>query len=153
MTYLGIDYGEKRIGLATGDDEVRLAVPIAAAVQSTVEARLEQIAAEIERRRVGALVIGYPYNMNGTVGFKAKEVDAFIAELEHRFGLPVHRTDERLTSQAAEAQMAATRPRATRKKQSVKARQQERRSGNLDSRAAALILQDYLDAGAIPLHE
>ncbi|MGE9296600.1 MAG: Holliday junction resolvase RuvX [Puniceicoccales bacterium] len=153
MTYLGIDYGEKRIGLSTGDDDVRLAVPIPAAVQATAEARLTQIAEEIKRRRVGALVVGYPYNMDGTVGFKAKEVDAFIAKLEERFGLPVHRTDERLTSQAAEAQMAQTKPKNTRKKQSVKAKQQERRSGNLDSRAAALILQDYLDAGVIPLPE
>lgn len=151
MNYLGIDYGEKRIGLSSGDDDIRLAVPIAAAVESTKQARMDHIAQEIERRRVSALVVGYPFNMDGSVGFKAKEVDAFIAELEARFQLPVHRTDERLTSQAAEAQMHATKPQKTRKKKSVKAKQQERRSGELDSRAATLILQDYLDGGAMPL--
>ncbi|MEO0795072.1 MAG: Holliday junction resolvase RuvX [Verrucomicrobiota bacterium] len=152
MNYLGIDYGEKRIGLATGDDEVRLAAPIPAAVQPTSDARFEQISEEIKRRRIGALVVGYPYNMDGTIGFKAKEVDGFIAELEKRFALPIHRTDERLTSQVAESQMAETRRGKSRSKQSIKAKQQERRSGNLDSRAAALILQDYLDGGVVPLY-
>jgi len=151
MNYLGIDYGEKRIGLSSGDDDVRLAVPIPAAVEPTKEARLAHIAREIERRRIGALVVGYPFNMDGSVGFKAKEVDAFIAELEAKFGLPIHRTDERLTSQAAEAQMREAAPKNTRKKKSVKAKQQERRSGALDSRAATLILQDWLDGGVAPL--
>lgn len=151
MNYLGIDYGEKRIGLSSGDDDIRLAVPIPAAVEPTKEARMEHIAKEIERRRIGALVVGYPFNMDGSVGFKAKEVDAFIAALELRFSLPVHRTDERLTSQAAESQMRMGKPQKTRKKQSIKAKQEERRSGELDSRAATLILQDYLDGGAAPL--
>lgn len=147
MNYLGIDYGEKRIGLSTGDDDVRLAVPVPAAVEPTREARMAHIGREIEQRRIGALVVGYPFNMDGSVGFKAKEVDAFIAELEAKFGLPVHRTDERLTSQAAESQMRTNKPQKSRSKKSVKAKQQERRSGNLDSRAAALILQDFLDGG------
>ncbi|GHB94913.1 Holliday junction resolvase RuvX [Cerasicoccus arenae] len=151
MNYLGIDYGEKRIGLSTGDDDVRLAVPIPAAVEPTREARVAHIAKEIQQRRIGSLVVGYPYNMDGSVGFKAKEVDAFIAELEAKFGLPIHRTDERLTSQAAEAQMRSNKPKKSRSKVSVKAKQEERRSGNLDSRAAALILQDYLDGGITPL--
>ncbi|WP_309400301.1 Holliday junction resolvase RuvX [Cerasicoccus maritimus] len=151
MNYLGIDYGEKRIGLSAGDDEVCLAVPIPAAVEPTKEARMVHIAQEIKQRRIGALVVGYPYNMDGSVGFKAKEVDAFIGELEAKFGLPIHRTDERLTSQAAEAQMRTNKPKKSRSKKSVKAKQEERRSGNLDSRAAALILQDYLDGGMAPL--
>ena len=82
MNYLGIDYGEKRIGLSTGDDDVRLAVPVPAAVEPTREARLAHIEREIQQRRIGELVVGYPFNMDGSVGFKAKEVDAFIAELE-----------------------------------------------------------------------
>ncbi|WP_309382392.1 Holliday junction resolvase RuvX [Cerasicoccus frondis] len=151
MNFLGIDYGEKRIGLSAGDDDVRLAVPIPAAVEPMKEARLAHIAQEIKQRRIGALVVGYPYNMDGSVGFKAQEVDAFIQQLESKFGLPVYRTDERLTSQAAESQMRANKPAKSRSKKSIKAKQQERRSGNLDSRAAALILQDYLDGGMAPL--
>lgn len=146
MNYLGIDYGEKRVGLSAGDDELRLATPIPAAAESAPEARWAHLENEVARRRVGALVVGYPYNMDGSIGFKAKEVDAFIAELETRFGLPVHRVDERLTSRDAEARMNEARPAKGRSQRSVRAKQKERRSGELDSRAATLILQDYLDA-------
>jgi putative Holliday junction resolvase len=150
MRTLGIDYGEKRIGLAYGD-ELGLAVPLAAAVESSVEARLAHIAEEIKRRRIEALVVGYPYNMDGTIGFKAKEVDAFIAVLEARFGLPVHRTDERLTSHQAAGELAQARGRSKRSRGNVARQKAERASGVLDSRAAALLLQDYLDGESGPL--
>ncbi len=146
MHYLGIDYGEKRIGLSFGDDELALAYPLPAAVDPDREKRWQHIAAVISQRRVDELVVGYPYNMDGSIGFKAKEVDAFIVELEKRFGLPVHRSDERLTSRAAAEGMAGLRPKGRKKKISPRDRQKRRQSGELDSRAAALILQDYLDS-------
>lgn len=147
MNYLGIDYGEKRIGLSCGDSDVRLAVPVAAAVEPAFTARMEHIAEEIRTRRIGELVVGYPYNMDGSVGFKAKEVDAFIEKLVAQFALPVHRTDERLTSSDAQARMnEAARGNRSRGKQSIRAKLAERKSGVLDSRAATLILQDYLDS-------
>lgn len=136
MSYLGIDYGERRIGLAHGD-ELGIAVPIAAAVDPSPEKRLEQIDAVIKERRVKALVVGYPYNMDGSIGFKAKEVDAFIDLLEKRTGLPIHRVDERLTSH--EVEIAFRGDRRYRKKS-----RELRAAGDTDSRAAALILQDYL---------
>ncbi len=130
--FLGIDYGEKRIGLAFGDD-LGLASPLPAAVDKTKAARLECIQKHIRERRVTAIVIGYPYNMDGSVGFKAREVDHFVEILQKRFGLPVHRVDERLTSFEAETRLKS-------KKKAV-----SRRSGEVDSLAAALILQDFLD--------
>ena len=133
MNYLGIDWGEKRIGLAGGDDLLGVASPLPAAVQPNKKARLQHIERCILQRSVEALVVGYPLNMNGTRGFKAEEVDAFITEIEKRFRLPVYRVDERLSSQAAEAGMRAIGKKA------------DRQSGELDSRAAALILQDFLD--------
>ncbi len=139
MQWLGIDYGEKRVGLASGD-ELGIAVPLPAAVGPDHETRMARIAEEIRRRRVAELVVGYPYNMDGTVSAKAREVDGFIAELERRFGLPVHRVDERLTSYAAEEQIRAAGHRPKRKDI-----RRHRRSGEVDSRAAALILQDFLD--------
>lgn len=147
MNYLGIDYGEKRIGLAVGDDEIRLAVPIAAANQPGGEARWAHLRQEVERRRIGHLVVGYPYHMHGAVSAKCLEVDAFIGELEKAFGLPVSRVDERLTSQIAAQSVPGVKSKGRSPKQ-VKA---ERRRGDLDSRAAAIILQDYLDALA-PSH-
>lgn len=132
MRYLGIDWGEKRIGLAYAD-EVGVAVPLPAAVASTKKGRMRQIEAAIEERCIEQLVVGYPLNMNGSVGFKAKEVDVFIAELEKRFRLPVHRIDERLSSHAVEQGLKGSR------------KKPDRKSGEIDSRAAALILQDFVE--------
>ena len=71
--------------------------------------------------------------MDGTVGFKAKEVDAFAARLRAEVKLPVHLVDERLTSYEAESTIAKSK------------RRDVRASGIIDSRAATLILQDYLN--------
>lgn len=131
MNYLGIDWGEKRIGLAFAD-EVGVALPLPAATAASKKERMRQIETVLRERRVDALVVGYPLNMNGTVGFKAREVDAFIAELEARFRLPVHRVDERLSSHSVEQGYRGLK-------------KPDRRSGEIDSRAAALILQDFVE--------
>ena len=133
MRCLGIDYGEKRIGLAWGD-ELGVATPLPAATEADFEARMEHIAGLVAQRRVSDLVVGYPYNMDGSVGFKAQEVDAFIAKLEERFGLPVHRIDERLTSHSVEQGLGL----------SGKKERALRKTGAVDSGAATLILQDWL---------
>lgn len=145
VNLLGIDYGHKRIGLAYADTTLGVAVPIPAAVQPTLEARLAQIADEIKMRRIHKIVVGYPYNMDGSVGDKAREVDGFIAEIEKRFGLPVDRTDERLSSYQAEQDFFAM---SSKTKKSVAARQKHRRSGDIDSRACSLFLQEYLETSA-----
>lgn len=142
MRYLGVDFGAKRWGLSHGD-ELGLALPLAAAIAPTAAERFAQLEREIITRKITEIVVGYPYNMDGTAGPKAREVDAFIAELEKKFKLPVHRSDERLTSHQAEAdirQGKAKRPRTP------AAHKAARATGEVDSRAAALILQDFLDA-------
>ena len=131
MNYLGIDYGEKRIGLSFGD-ELGLAVPLAAAAQKTKKERLAYIGKMIEQRNVTDLVVGYPLNMDGSAGFKAREVDAFVELLDNRFGLPVHRADERLSTHQAQSDLKKTSKKTNRK------------SGEIDSRAATVILQDFL---------
>ena len=132
MNCLGIDWGEKRIGLSFGD-ALGLAVPISAAVEATEDARFEHIQSVIADREIKRLVVGMPYNMNGSTGFKAKEVLVFIEKLKTRFDLPISTVDERLTSHQIEQQLKAQN------------RKFDRRSGEVDSRAASLILQDYLD--------
>ncbi|MCB1119999.1 MAG: Holliday junction resolvase RuvX [Verrucomicrobiae bacterium] len=132
MNYLGIDYGEKRIGLSFGDS-LGLAVPIAAAVEKTEEERLDHILEVIEKRRIERLVVGMPFNMDGSTGFKAREVEDFISRLRGKFSLPIDTVDERLTSHQVEQQIKGQK------------RKVDRRSGEIDSRAASLILQDYLD--------
>tara|TARA_Y200000002_G_C22688247_1_gene666917 strand:- start:7273 stop:7704 length:432 start_codon:yes stop_codon:yes gene_type:complete len=129
---LGIDWGEKRIGLAFADS-IGVALPVDAAVSTSKRKRFMQIENLIKERSINELVVGYPLNMNGSVGFKAKEVDLFIAELERRFSLPVHRVDERLSSHSVEQGLKFQK------------RKPSRQSGEIDSRAAALILQDFIE--------
>lgn len=146
MNLLGIDYGHKRIGLAYADSTLGVAVPIQAAVETTPEARFSQIEKEIKARKIEKIIVGYPYNMDGTIGDKAREVDEFIAELEKRFQLPVDRTDERLSSFQAEQDFFAM---SSKSKKSVAARKKHRRSGDIDSRACAIFLQEYIDTNKL----
>ena len=101
VNILGIDYGHKRVGLSYADTTLGVAVPIDAAVESTAEARMSHIERVIKERRINKIIIGYPFNMDGTIGDKAREVDAYIKELE-KFGLEIERVDERLSSFQAE---------------------------------------------------
>lgn len=146
MNILGVDYGHKRIGLAFADTDIGVAVPIRAANEPTAEAREARILAEIAKRRIGRVVVGYPLNMDGSVSDKAREVDAFIAKMSVRAEVEFVRVDERLSSYQAECDMAAFSPKKTR---TVAARKKNRRTGEVDSRASALFLQEYLDTGEI----
>ncbi|MCX6938329.1 MAG: Holliday junction resolvase RuvX [Verrucomicrobia bacterium] len=132
MRFLGIDYGTRRIGLA-GGDELGIATPLPALVVADLAGRRRALAEVIRQRRIDEIVLGYPLNMDGSAGFKAKEMEALAAELRAEFGLPVHLLDERLTSHMAEQGMNQKQLREIRAK------------GIVDSRAAAVILQDYLD--------
>lgn len=132
MRCIGVDYGERRIGVAYGD-EIGVATPLPAIVAPTEAERIRGLVDLAVQRRATDFVFGYPYNMDGTVGFKAKEVDAFVQKLLKEISLPVHRLDERLTSVEAAKAFPGGR------------NDELRRSGRIDSVAASLILQDYLD--------
>jgi len=132
MRILGIDYGARRIGLSYGDD-LGVATPLPALTEADATKRWASLVAVVKQRRATDLVLGHPLNMDDTVGFKAKEVEAFAARLRAEFGLPVHLVDERLTSFEAEATIAKSK------------RREVRASGIIDSRAATIILQDFLN--------
>ncbi|MBP7140516.1 MAG: Holliday junction resolvase RuvX [Opitutaceae bacterium] len=132
MRCLGIDYGAKRVGLSFGD-ELGVATPLPAIVEADERQRWKILVETIRRRQVTDLVIGWPLNMDDSVGPKAREVEAFAAKLKGEVNLPVHLIDERLTSDVAEASIPKARRRGL------------RASGIVDSRAATLILQDFLD--------
>lgn len=142
--YLAIDYGSRRIGLAHGD-ELGIAMPVPAAAEASEEERLEHIAREIRIRRITKLIVGYPVNMDGSHGYKTREVDDFIAILENRFALPVIRVDETLSSYEAESHMSAKRKGGN----NARARQAHRKTGEIDSRAATVILQDYFNSSGV----
>jgi putative Holliday junction resolvase len=132
MHCLGIDYGTRRVGLAYGD-ELGLATPLPALVDADADKRWQGLLETIRRRGITDLVLGYPYNMDDSVGFKAKEVEAFAQRLREHTGLPVHFVDERLTSHEAESSIPSHK------------RRELRASGIVDSRSAAIILQDFLN--------
>jgi putative Holliday junction resolvase len=132
MRYLGIDYGARRIGLSYGD-ELGVATPLPALTQADQAKRWTALLAVIAQRRITDLVVGYPLNMDETAGFKAKEVENFATRLRSELKLPVHLVDERLTSYEAESTIAKAN------------RREVRASGIIDSRAATIILQDFLN--------
>ncbi len=132
MQAIGIDYGERRIGLSYGD-EIGVATPLKPAIEKSEAERIAHIARVAKERNATDLVIGYPYNMDGSAGFKAKEVDVFIEKVGALIDLPTHRIDERLTSVEASKGFRSGRD------------DNLRRSGKLDSAAATIILQDFLN--------
>jgi len=141
MRYLGLDYGTRRIGMAYGDD-LGVATPQPALTAADPSKRWAELASFVKVRGVTDIVLGHPINMDGTSGPKAVEVEAFARKLGSELGIPVHLVDERLTSHEAEETIAPA------KRRSVRA------CGLIDSRAATIILQDYLDGltpeGAAP---
>lgn len=139
--YLGIDYGSRRIGLSHAD-ELGMAFPLPAATETDPEARMERIGSEIRRLRVTTLVIGYPLSLEGEKTKRCAEVDAFAEQLRARHGLPVELVDEGLTSQSAD-DLGGRKPRDRQERKRLAA------SGGRDSRAAAILLQDFLNSRGI----
>jgi len=132
MRCLGIDHGARRIGLSYGD-EIGVATPLPALVFADASKQWAGIGAILKDRKVTDVVLGHPLNMDGSSGPKALEVEEFARRLRAEFNLPIHLVDERLTSHEAESTIPPAKRRAV------------RRSGLVDSRAATLILQDFLD--------
>ncbi len=133
MRYLAIDLGEKRTGLAVGDDITGIASPLDVIQTSSAEERFKAIARAIEDQGPAALVVGAPFNMDGTKSPGTQKAEAFAKELESRFKLTVHLFDERLTSAAADDQMAQSGLTHGQKK------------ARRDALAAANILRAFLD--------
>ena len=132
MRYLAIDPGTKRTGLAVGDDETHQAGPVGVIETSDPPTLLRRIRDAIDEHGPDALVIGIPFNMDGSEGPQAKKARALAMLLRQHTALAVHEVDERLTSFEADDQMKQTG--YTRKQK--KARR--------DALAAAAILRDFL---------
>jgi len=130
---IGLDHGSRRIGVAVGEPETGLAF-----VRPALPAGdLEQLVALVRNEGAQVVVIGLPRNMDGSEGPQAAAARRFGDRLG-ALGLSVSYQDERLSSWQAAEHLAAS------------GRRPDRRSGELDSAAARVILQDYLDARARP---
>lgn len=105
MRYLAIDLGERRTGLAVGDDQTKICSPIEVIETVHPSMRLNRLTQVIEEHAPDELVLGLPLNMDDTEGPAAKNARRFATELTDGFGLKVHLVDERLTSEAANQQL------------------------------------------------
>ena len=132
---IGLDHGSRRIGVAVGSEETGQAFARPALRRRNRAADLERIAALASTEGARRVVLGLPRNMDGSEGAQAATARAFGEELGG-IGLEVVYVDERLTSWQAGEQLAA------------EGRRPSRTSGERDSAAARLILQDYLDGRA-----
>jgi putative Holliday junction resolvase len=134
---LGLDHGSRRIGIAVADTETGMAFARPALRRRGGDADIAALVDLARREGIDRVVMGLPRNMNGSEGSQADAARLFSGQLAAA-GLDVVHLDERLTSwQAAEGLAAA-------------GRRVDRRSGELDSAAARLILQEYLDAQTTP---
>lgn len=102
---LSVDHGSKRTGFAA-TDPMRLIVTPLTTPEGGDPAALAELAKLLEERDISHLVVGYPWNMDGTRGGRAKEVDRFIEEVERRYPeLVIVRQDERLSTKEAEERL------------------------------------------------
>jgi putative Holliday junction resolvase len=139
---VGLDVGRRRIGVAVSDRSRTLATPRhtvdGAGTVPQVVSRLAALVAELAAADDGlsAVVAGLPVHLDGRPHDEAVRVRAIAAALEQRTGVPVTLQDERLTSVEAEQRLA------------LRERDWRRRKARLDAAAAAIMLQEYLDAHA-----
>ena len=133
VSALGLDVGRKRMGVAGCDGTGLIATGLTTIYRTSFTEDLRQLQEIIKDRKIEILVIGLPYNLDGTIGFQAKQVQKFANKISRILQLPVEYVDERLTSVEAETQLKAQKRFSTRNK------------GAIDCRAAAIILQQWLD--------
>lgn len=122
MKYLGIDWGEKRIGLALGDSEVKIASPF------KVAGRLDEIIKIIKDEEIDVVIIGKPKPITDVKYEMSKEYGSFFNALKKNIKIPIYVIDERLTSKAADALAGDKKTKAPR-----------------DAIAAMIILQSWFD--------
>ncbi len=134
MRYLAIDLGDKRTGIATGNDLTGMVAPVATLEVPRGEALITALATLIEEHNPDRVILGLPLNMDGTEGPRAKLVREFAKQLANATPVEVICHDERLSSFEADQAMA----------QSGRTHKQKKRLR--DALAAAAILRDYLEA-------
>ncbi len=136
MRALGLDVGERRIGVALCDELGLLASPLTTVQvgrRNGERRALEEIAALAREREVELVVVGLPTSLRGTEGPQAQAVRAFAERLAPHLAVPIEFWDERFTTAEAERLLI-----------SRKVSREERRN-RIDAAAAAIMLQDYLD--------
>ena len=133
MRYLGLDLGTKTLGVALSDITQTIATSYATLRYTDENILLEELSKIIEEFEIKKIVLGFPKNMNNTIGPKALSTIEFKEKLENKFKIPVILQDERLTTVEATNYMLEADISRKKRKQKI------------DSLAATIILQTYLD--------
>lgn len=140
MKFLGIDYGTKRIGLAISDDGGQIAFP--KEILANDENTLKNIGRILKEEGVDEVVVGESVDFSGKLNALSARIEIFIKEIEDSFKIPVRKQKEFLTS--VEARKGGETKEILTQKQSH-SRLKDKKRGHIDSSAAALILQRYLE--------
>jgi putative holliday junction resolvase len=133
ISVIGLDVGSNRIGVAGCDGTGMLATGLFTLERSSFEQDVEMLRELVLSREATLLVVGLPYTLDGELGKQAQRVQKFANRLGRALNLPIEYADERLTSVAAEEMMIAS------------GRSPRDDKGEVDRRAAAIILQQWLD--------
>ena len=131
---LGLDFGERRIGLALSDPLGIIAKPLTIIDRKQTADHISRISEIVSERKITSIVVGLPLTLKGGYSKQTEIVLAFIEQLKSDLQIPVLTIDERLSSVAAEKSLQA---------QAVKTGHEK---GRVDETAAAIILQEYLDS-------
>ncbi len=134
MRFIGLDIGDRRIGVAFGDSELRMATPVDVITRVSFEQDAHAISNFVHEYDAWQIVVGLPRNMDGTQGPQADAVIAYAKNIAEAINIPLIFWDERLSTVEA-----------TRRTQETGARGKKSRR-HLDALAAAVILQDFLDS-------
>lgn len=138
MRYLALDVGNKRVGVAVGSSEGRIATPLAVIERATIEddcARLRELIREYD---VEHIIVGLPRNANDTPSEQEALTRAYVKQIETALALPCTFYDERYSTVAAQQQQRA------------RGLNEKRGRATIDASAAAIILQDFLDHQVSP---
>jgi len=130
---LGLDLGERRIGLSVSHGASMLVIPTGHLNRVKLKQDVERVVEMAEEREIEGFVVGLPYTLAGEVGIQAKRAQGFIRALRKRTSIPVYTVDETFTTFEAEGLMREA------------GQQPSRNRGAVDSAAAVLILQRFLD--------
>lgn len=133
MKIMAVDYGDVRTGLAVCDRTEFLASPIGTVEERNAQILCMKIAHLAEQYEVGEIVVGFPKNMNGSVGPRAQKCEAFANMLAGIANVPVNLWDERSSTVSAHNYLNETNVRGKKRKDVV------------DQVAATIILENYLD--------
>ncbi len=134
MRTMGLDYGERRIGVAISDAFGWTAQGSEVIDKKLVKDELGRIEELVKLHEVDSIIVGLPKNMNGTIGPSGENCIAFAERIKQKLGLPVQLWDERLTTVAAERTLLEADVSRSKRKQVI------------DKMAAAILLQSYLDS-------